>query len=190
MSSNLYSWRQIQAEAKKTTPVKLTRTQTAKQAKMSIQAKYKGSIPDVAKFYHRGNGDWVRYSLKNDSKRTGKTTTNLIKWRKAPHRIDYTGKDTATTTKVIPEKKTVAKQTLISKIRAAAKSLEYNTRLWTEQDPDNPRVYVSDRFKSYGYITVKPRRYMTEYKGMYYENTKPSRNKYVLEDIIKKVVEK
>jgi hypothetical protein len=43
---------------------------------------------------HKGAGNWVKYSIENDRKRTGKVTTDIKKWREAPHKLDFMGKDT------------------------------------------------------------------------------------------------
>jgi hypothetical protein len=87
----LYSGRVIMA--RKAAKGSLTRTQTAAQAYASIIKKY-GSISDTAKYMHKGTGNWVKYSIENDRKRTGKVTTDIKKWRAAPHKLDFAGKDT------------------------------------------------------------------------------------------------
>jgi len=87
----LYSGRVILA--RKAAKGSLTRTQTAAQAHASIIKKY-GSISDTAKYMHKGSGNWVKYSIENDRKRTGKVTTDIKKWRAAPHKLDYKGIDT------------------------------------------------------------------------------------------------
>ena len=88
----LYSGRQIRINAGKRGH-KLTRSQTAKQAYNSIIKKY-GEIVDNAKYHHAGKGNWIRYTLANDRKRTGKVTTDVKKWRKQPHKFDMKGVDT------------------------------------------------------------------------------------------------
>lgn len=87
----LYSGRVILA--RKAAKGSLTRTQTAAQAYASIIKKY-GSISDTAKYMHKGTGNWVKYSIENDRKRTGKVTTDIKKWRAVPHKLDFVGKDT------------------------------------------------------------------------------------------------
>lgn len=90
----LYSGRDI--VARKANGEMLTRTQTAASAYNAITRKY-GDISASAKYFHKGKGNWVRYSITNDRKRTGKTTNDIKKWRAAPHKLDYEGKDTADT---------------------------------------------------------------------------------------------
>ena len=87
----LYSGRVI--IARKVSKGSLTRTQTAGQAYTAIVKKY-GEISQSAKYMHKGSGNWVKYSIENDRKRTGKTTTDIKKWREAPHKLDFEGKDT------------------------------------------------------------------------------------------------
>jgi len=87
----LYSGRVIMA--RKASKGSLTRTQTAAQAYNAIVKKY-GEISQAAKYMHKGKGNWVKYSIENDRKRTGKTTTDIKKWREAPHKLDFKGKDT------------------------------------------------------------------------------------------------
>jgi hypothetical protein len=79
--------------ARKAAKGSLTRTQTAGQAYNSIVKKY-GEISQTAKYMHKGKGEWVKYSIENDRKRTGKVTTDIKKWREAPHKLDFQGKDT------------------------------------------------------------------------------------------------
>lgn len=90
----LYSGRDI--VARKANGEILTRTQTAASAYNAITKKY-GDISASAKYFHRGRGNWVRYSITNDRKRTGKTTNDIKKWRASPHKLDYEGIDTADT---------------------------------------------------------------------------------------------
>ena len=102
----LYSGRQIKIKAN--VGGKLTLSQTAKQAAQAITKKY-GTVEDRVKYMHKGKGNWVRYSLKNDKKRTGNVTTDLKKWRRQPNKYDYKGIDTKesgktqTTTKSKPK---------------------------------------------------------------------------------------
>lgn len=89
----LHSGRQIRINKGKR-GYKITPSQTALQAYNSIIKKY-GEIVDSAKYHFKGKKlGWYRYSLKNDAKRTGKTTTDIKKWRRTPHRLDYKGIDT------------------------------------------------------------------------------------------------
>jgi len=87
----LVSGRLIKTRAK--TGEKVTRSQSAKQALSAIIKKY-GSIQDNVKYLHKGKGNWVKYSLANDRKRTGKVTSSLKEWRRQPHKLDYKGIDT------------------------------------------------------------------------------------------------
>lgn len=88
----LHSGRQIRLNKGKR-GYKITRSQTALEAYDAIIKKY-GEIVDSAKYEHRGKGNWVRYSMKRDATRTGKTTTDIKKWRTRPHKLDFKGKDT------------------------------------------------------------------------------------------------
>ena len=87
----LYSGRQIKNLATK--KAKITRSQTAAQAVKAIVKKY-GSVSDSGKYHHTGKGVWVKYSLANDSKRTGKLAASKAQWRAQPHKLDYHGIDT------------------------------------------------------------------------------------------------
>lgn len=80
--------------ARKASKSSLTRTQTAAQAYNAIVKKY-GEISQASKYMHKGKGNWVKYSIENDRTRTGKVTTDIKKWREAPHKLDFKGKDTA-----------------------------------------------------------------------------------------------
>lgn len=71
MSSKLFKGSVITSNASKPKPVKLLRTQTAKQAKAAIVRKY-GSIVASAEYYHKGYGIWVKYNASGDKKRTSK----------------------------------------------------------------------------------------------------------------------
>lgn len=88
----LYSGRKILANKDKK-GFKITRTQTAKQAYNAIVKKY-GTVKPNAKYHHVGKGVWRIYSIKSDAKRTGKVTTDIKKWRRQPHKLDYKGIDT------------------------------------------------------------------------------------------------
>jgi hypothetical protein len=72
---------------------RITRSQTASGAFSAITAKY-GSVQDNAHYFHVGKGNWNKYSLENDKKRTGKTTDNKKEWAERPHKLDYFGIDT------------------------------------------------------------------------------------------------
>jgi len=87
----LYSGRQIKDLAAK--KLKITRSQTAAQAVKAITKKY-GGVSDSGKYHHTGNGVWVKYSLANDSRRTGKLAISKAQWRAQPHKLDYPGIDT------------------------------------------------------------------------------------------------
>lgn len=67
--------------------------QTAKSAYNAIMKKYKVVKPG-SKYHHVGGGIWRIYSIANDRKRTGKTTTDKRKWAKRPHKLDFKGVDT------------------------------------------------------------------------------------------------
>lgn len=87
----LYSGREIKASATKQSA--LTRTQTGKQALSAITAKY-GQVVDNAKYFHKGKGEWHKYSLENDKKRTGSVTSDITAWRQRPNKLDFQGIDT------------------------------------------------------------------------------------------------
>ncbi len=72
--------------------------QTAKSAYNGIVKKY-GTVKPGSKYRHVGKGVWRIYSISNDRKRTGKTTTDKKKWAKQPHKLDFKGVDTKRTTK-------------------------------------------------------------------------------------------
>ena len=59
---------------------KLTRTQTAGQARRAIKQRY-GRVVDGAYYYHRGNGRWAKYSPARDAK-----IKHRISRRKVPAR--------------------------------------------------------------------------------------------------------
>ena len=87
----LYSGRKINELAKK--KGKITRTQTALNAQKQIIKKY-GKVVEGAKYSHKGKGNWIKYSLVNDRKRTGKTTDDIKEWRRKPNQLDFKGIDT------------------------------------------------------------------------------------------------
>jgi hypothetical protein len=94
--------------------VKLTPSQTAKQAKSAITRKY-GKVRVSEKYYHAGNGNWVRYSLSADRRKTAKGKRHLediekneSKWMKHPHKYDIGNKDTARS-KIAEKKKPIKK---------------------------------------------------------------------------------
>lgn len=70
MSSGRYSGKALKDLAK-TRGARVTRTQTAAQAVRAIEKKYKdeGGIKDTVTYYHRGNGEWTRYSPSRDAKK-------------------------------------------------------------------------------------------------------------------------
>ena len=74
--------------AKKKKPVKVTRTQTAKEAVRAIRAKY-GRVQDGAYYYHRGRGNWAKYDVNRDRKRKSKPT--LPRDSKFKHQQDSRG---------------------------------------------------------------------------------------------------
>lgn len=100
MSSKLYRGSDILKQAKQSKTVKLTRTQTAKQAKSAIARKYKELVPS-AQYYHRGSGVWIKYSPIVDNKRTSKKVKSKIpkNFESIRHKIDVQGVDTGTATK-------------------------------------------------------------------------------------------
>lgn len=100
----LYSGRKILANKDKR-GYKLTRTQTAKQAYNAIMTKYKEIKPN-AKYHHVGKGVWLKYNKAADAKRTGKVTSDIKKWRRQPHKLDYKGIDTKGVVKGKPKKPT------------------------------------------------------------------------------------
>lgn len=51
---------------------------------------------DTDKFYHRGKGEWSKYDIKEDKKKTGTLAPNKKAWSKEPYRYDLTGIDTKT----------------------------------------------------------------------------------------------
>lgn len=87
----LFSGRQIRLLASKGD--KVTRSQTATNAIKAITAKY-GSLKDEEKYFHLGTGNWRKYSLSNDKKRTGKLAQSKEEWRQQPHKLDFHGIDT------------------------------------------------------------------------------------------------
>lgn len=100
---------------------KATRSQTAAQAVKAITSKY-GTIQDNAKYYHKGSGVWQKYSIENDSKRTGKLAQSKEQWRAQPHKLDFLGIDT---------KKTEAKQKRqlsVTSIKAPSKPVSHTEK--------------------------------------------------------------
>lgn len=71
----------------------MTKTQSARSAYRSITSKYK-TIKDQDKFYHRRNGNWTKYSLKEDRARNVILTRDEEALRQEPYRYDMRGKDT------------------------------------------------------------------------------------------------
>ena len=76
MSSRVFSGSTINKNASLKRTVKLTPSQTAKQAKSAITRKY-GKVRVSEKYYHAGNGNWVRYSLSADRRKTAKGKRHL-----------------------------------------------------------------------------------------------------------------
>lgn len=87
----LFSGRQI--KDLKGRSQRVTRSQTAASAYAAITLKY-GSVEDSAKYFHVGKGNWNKYSLQNDKKRTGKLAASIEEWRERPHKLDMKGVDT------------------------------------------------------------------------------------------------
>lgn len=87
----LFSGRQI--KDLKGRSQRVTRSQTAAGAYAAITLKY-GSVEDSAKYFHTGKGNWNKYSLQNDKKRTGKLAASIEEWRERPHKLDFKGVDT------------------------------------------------------------------------------------------------
>lgn len=95
MSSKLFRGSDILNKAKQSKTVKVTRTQTAKQAKSAITRKYKDVVAS-AQYYHRGSGVWIKYSSARDKKRTSKGAKKSIpkNYSTRKHQIDVRGVDT------------------------------------------------------------------------------------------------
>ena len=72
---------------------RLTRTQTAIQAKNNIMRKY-GKIIESRRYYYGGSQNWILYSKKGDAQRTGNVTKSKAVWAARPHKYDYEGLDT------------------------------------------------------------------------------------------------
>lgn len=64
MPSNMFTGDSITKAAKG--KKRILPTQTGAQAKKNIIKKY-GSIAKTGKYYHRGNGDWAKYSAARDA---------------------------------------------------------------------------------------------------------------------------
>ncbi|NOQ48382.1 MAG: hypothetical protein GQ576_04490 [Methanococcoides sp.] len=114
MSSKLYRGSDILNKSKQSKTVKLTRTQTAKQAKSAIARKYK-EIVASAQYYHRGSGVWIKYSSARDKKRTSKGAKKSIpkNYNIIKHKVDVRGVDT----KLKRESKAMKRRAAIKKIR-------------------------------------------------------------------------
>ena len=146
----LYSGRKINELAKK--KGKITRTQTALNAQKQIIKKY-GQVIESAKYLHKGKGEWVKYSLANDRKRTGKTTTDIKKWRRQPNKLDYKGIDTrgskgkseVVKKKVVPKKKTSLTFSL-SQLKAPSKPKGRTTKNATSTN--KPSLKATQKPKS------------------------------------------
>jgi hypothetical protein len=72
---------------------RITRSQTAAQAIAAITSKY-GGVSDNEKYYHIGKGVWRKWSLANDSTRTGRLAGSREEWGEQPHKLDWQGIDT------------------------------------------------------------------------------------------------
>lgn len=98
MSSQSFKGSEISRLAKMKTPQKLTRSQTAKQALRAIKSKYDGVIVPGARYYHRGNGNWIKYSPTIDKKQTSSKvkTTKPKNYNANAHKYDVRGLDTKT----------------------------------------------------------------------------------------------
>lgn len=112
MVSNLFLGSEIKRESRKQKPVKLVTTQTAKQAEAAINKKY-GNVSDTAKYYHRGNGDWVKYESETDKKNTSKNAkiSKPANYSKTAHKVDVWGIDTATHKQKAPSTITIESNT-------------------------------------------------------------------------------
>ncbi len=87
----LFSGRKIKDLSRK--KQRLTRSQTAIQARDNILRKY-GKIIDSRRYYYGGSNNWILYSKVKDAQRTGNVTTDKKVWAKRPHKYDYEGLDT------------------------------------------------------------------------------------------------
>ncbi|MDD5531096.1 MAG: hypothetical protein PHX21_13845 [bacterium] len=87
----LFSGKRIKELARK--KQRLTRTQTAIQARDNILRKYK-KIIDSRRYYYGGSNNWILYSKAKDAQRTGNVTNDKKKWAKRPHKYDLEGVDT------------------------------------------------------------------------------------------------
>ncbi len=165
MMKGLYSGRVIMA--RKASKGSLTRTQTAAQAHTAIVKKY-GSIENAAKYMHKGAGNWVKYSIENDRKRTGKVTTDIKKWRETPHKLDFVGKDT----------KEAGKKAKITFSVSALKLQKKMTRRNGKSCVVSKRMYKV--LKSYPLTIANPKKAYSEAERLlieYYNTTDPKRSK-------------
>jgi hypothetical protein len=127
---------------------------------------------------HKGAGNWVKYSIENDRKRTGKVTTDIKKWREAPHKLDFVGKDTKPVksgkkvfsvaalkapgkpagrkTKELPR---VEREAITKKVAKKPKKLNnpYNSpvRRISLNIPESTKTFNTTREKQYSYIKSK-----------------------------------
>jgi len=141
----LYSGRDI--VARKANGEMLTRTQTAANAYTAITKKY-GDISASAKYFHKGKGNWVRYSITNDRKRTGETTNDIKKWRAAPHKLDYEGKDTADTGSCGKSLSTAALTTSCEMVRGSGSRKKHKGKAADKKDAkrvDRDKLSVAER---------------------------------------------
>ena len=112
----LFSGRQIRLLASKGD--KVTRSQTATNAIKAITAKY-GSLKDEEKYFHLGKGNWRKYSLSNDKKRTGKLAQSKEEWRQQPHKLDFQGIDTKVEGSGVKKKTRTATQRKAKSVKPA-----------------------------------------------------------------------
>lgn len=150
MPSSLFSGTKITEESKKKKPVKLTLSQTAKQAAASIRKKY-GSVSSTAKYYHRGGGDWVKYDAKKDAQSTSKRvlTTKPKNYASIAHKVDVRGIDT----KRAGQKAMLMRRAGRSpKENVAAKLKRLGGKEWISGN--NHRIYFNNLSKYYDGLNV------------------------------------
>ena len=134
----LFSGKKIKELARK--KQRLTRKQTAIQAKNNILRKYK-KIIDSRRYYYGGNQNWILYSKKKDAQRTGKTTEDKKKWGKQPHKWDYKGVDTKSVRESTqPQKRKTAK-------KSKALPLSLNKRSKKSEDISLPKSSFTRKSK-------------------------------------------
>jgi hypothetical protein len=163
----LYSGREIKTAAVRGAGI--TRTQTGKQALASITQKY-GAVVDNAKYFHKGKGEWHRYSFENDKKRTGSITTDMKAWRQRPNKLDFQGIDTADGRAKIKKSKVkkIEPHFHVSSLKASSKLLNRSTKV-------QPRTSHKPVFKSIAKPITKKENYQmtyTEYAAAHPVKTK------------------